>query len=140
MIGLGCGARSYTASLHYSSEYAVGRTGIKGILADYVNKPEEAFAWADYGVMLDGDEQRRRYVLSLLLQVEGLDLSAYRRRFVTSALDDLPHLAELMPHGLAELGDGRLRLTEAGIERSDALGPWLCSEAMRRRMEAYELR
>ena len=29
MIGLGPGARSYTRSMHYSTEYAVGQTGVR---------------------------------------------------------------------------------------------------------------
>jgi oxygen-independent coproporphyrinogen-3 oxidase len=41
MLGLGCGARSYTRGLHYASEYAVGARGVRGILADYVARPEE---------------------------------------------------------------------------------------------------
>lgn len=36
MVGLGCGARSYTRGLHYSLDYAVGPKGIKGIIADYL--------------------------------------------------------------------------------------------------------
>ncbi len=36
MVGLGCGARSYTRGLHYSSEYAVGASGVRAILRDYV--------------------------------------------------------------------------------------------------------
>src|SRR5204863_8515685 len=32
MIGLGCGARSYTRSLHYSCEYAVASRAVAGIL------------------------------------------------------------------------------------------------------------
>src|SRR5690606_10216074 len=36
MVGIGCGARSYTRELHYSSEFAVGRTGVRSILNDYL--------------------------------------------------------------------------------------------------------
>ena len=32
MLGLGCGARSYTRALHYSREFAVGREGVTDIL------------------------------------------------------------------------------------------------------------
>ena len=140
MIGLGCGARSYTAGLHYSSEYAVGRTGVKAILADYVARPAELFRYADHGTALDADEQRRRHVITSLLQAEGLDLAAYRRRFGADADSDLPQLGELAPLGLAETVGGRLRLTESGLERSDAVGPWLYSGRMRHLAEVYELR
>lgn len=140
MIGLGAGARSYTAALHYSGEYAVGRTGVKAILSDYVARPAASFDRVDYGAVLDAEEQRRRYVIQMLLQADGMDLNDYRRRFAGEAHQDLPQLGELGPHGLAEQRDGRLRLTEAGMERSDALGPWLYSERAKRMMEAFELR
>jgi len=149
MVGLGCGARSYTRSLHYSSEYAVSRMGVRGILADYIEKPEEAFDVADYGFELDADEQRRRYVLMSLLQAEGLDLMAYRRRFGSSALEDLPELKELQAQDLAELLTdpdassplpSRFRLNAAGLERSDTIGPWLASQRVQALMQEYELR
>ena len=141
MIGLGCGARSYTRTLHYSSEYAVSRTGVRGILADYIGKPEEEFDVADYGIVLDAGEQRRRYVLMSLLQAEGLNLARYRRRFGAEAWEHLPELKELETHGLAETLHGSLlRMTAAGLERSDTIGPWLTSQKIRALMQEYELR
>jgi oxygen-independent coproporphyrinogen-3 oxidase len=140
MIGLGCGARSYTRRLHYSTEFAVGREGVRGILADYVARPDESFDVADYGTELDAEEQRRRYVIKSLLRAEGLDLAAYRAYFGSRALVDLPELAELALRGLAVRSPETLTLTEAGLERSDMIGPWLYSARMRQRMEGFELR
>jgi oxygen-independent coproporphyrinogen-3 oxidase len=139
MIGLGCGARSYTEALHYSSEYAVGRSGVKSILADYVSKSSADFAVTDYGVRLDREEQRRRHIVKSLLQAEGLALDDYHRRFGSSPQGDLPELALLPERGLADLRNGRLILTESGLERSDAIGPWLYSAEMAHLMEEYEL-
>ena len=140
MVGLGCGARSYTQALHYSGEYAVGAAGVREILEAYVSKPDEAFDFADYGIALDAEEQRRRYIIKSLLQAAGLDRSAYHERFSSDALDDFPELAELIAHGLMTQDDQRLQLTEAGLEESDAIGPWLYSTKVRERMAAYELR
>jgi oxygen-independent coproporphyrinogen-3 oxidase len=140
MIGVGCGARSYTRELHYSSEYAVRAAGVREILTDYVARPAEAFDVADYGFRLGPDEQRRRYVIQSLLAGDGLNFAAYRDRFGTDALADLPRLAELEPPGLARHEAGRLRLTAAGLERSDALGPWLYSDAVRALMGEYAWR
>jgi oxygen-independent coproporphyrinogen III oxidase len=140
MVGLGCGARSYTRALHYSSEYAVSARGVRAILADYVAQPDEVFDFASYGYRLDAEDQRRRYAIQSLLQVEGMSLEAYRGRFGTGAPDDLPELLGLVETGLAERRDGLLRLTEQGIERSDAIGPWLYSRRARALSEAYELR
>jgi oxygen-independent coproporphyrinogen-3 oxidase len=140
MVGLGCGARSYTRDLHYSSEFAVGARGVRAILAEYVSRPPKAFDAADYGCRLGPEEQHRRYVIQSLLQTEGLSLEAYRGRFGSEALDDLSELAELEPRGLAALADRHLCLTEPGMERSDMIGPWLYSDHVRSRSEEFELR
>ena len=140
MVGLGCGARSYTRGLHYSTEWAVGAKGVRGILAEYISRPAEAFGHAQHGFILDGDEQRRRYAIQSVLHRSGLDYGAYQARFGTRALDDLPQLLELAELGLAIERDGVLRLNAAGIERSDTIGPWLYSPAVRRLADEYELR
>jgi oxygen-independent coproporphyrinogen-3 oxidase len=140
MVGLGCGARSYTRELHYSTEYAVGRTGVRAILEDFVRREEDRFSLADYGFALDMEEQRRRFVLLALLQCEGLDLDQYQERFGGDPGDDLPELEGLEPLGLARRDGRRLLLTATGMERSDAIGPWLNSIRVRSLMESYDLR
>lgn len=140
MVGLGCGARSYTRSLHYSSEYAVGARGVREIIAAYIARPEESFAMADYGFRLNADEQRRRYLIQSLLTVEGLDLTAYQRRFGAVPLDDFPELHELAALGLAAGRQDRWRLTDEGLERADGIGPWLYSSSVQQRMEEYTWR
>ena len=140
MVGLGCGARSYTRALHYSSEYAVGASGVRAILADYAARPKKGFATIEHGYRLDGEDQRRRYVIQSLLQRPGLDCAAYAARFGSAVDDDLPQLGELVALGLAERGPATLRLNARGLERSDAIGPWLYSAAVRRLSEEYTLR
>jgi oxygen-independent coproporphyrinogen-3 oxidase len=140
MVGLGCGARSYTRALHYSSEYAVSGAGVRAIIADYIGRANESFDRAHYGIALSPDDQRRRFLIQSILQVDGLDLDAYRRRFGTDALEDLPDLSDMERLGLAALAGGRLQLTDAGLERSDAIGPWLYTAGVQTLMEAYELR
>ena len=129
-LGLGCGARSYTRRLHYSSEYAVGAPGVREIIQDFVARPAESFSAASHGLHLSADEQRRRFVLQSLLHIEGLDEAAYRTLFGDEAHTDFPQLAELEASGLAVREGGVLRLTPAGLERSDAVGPWLYSPAV----------
>jgi oxygen-independent coproporphyrinogen III oxidase len=132
LLGLGCGARSYTQHLHYSSEFAVGRAGVRQILASYLMRTEAEFALADYGVWLTGDEPwRRRVVYGLLQQAEGVEVTA---------LKHLPQLTELLERGLAVQEANHLRLTERGWERADVLGPWLTSATMKHRMETFSLR
>ena len=137
MIGLGCGARSYTRTHHYSDEYAVGAAPIRSILHTYAATPADAFAFARYGYVLGGEEQRRRYVLKSLLEAEGLSLFAYQRRFGSLVFIDLPMLQELLDCGLAAVADEVMTLTKAGLERSDTIGPWLYSLHVRQLMEEY---
>ena len=138
MVGLGCGARSYTRSLHYSSEYAVGQPGVKAILNEYVRRSDADFAVAAHGIVLSGSEQRRRFILQSVLHASGLSAGAYHTRFGTHWASDHPELLELLAHGLAQQFGDVLTLTDAGFERSDAIGPWLYSDAVQGRTQAYE--
>jgi oxygen-independent coproporphyrinogen III oxidase len=140
MVGLGCGARSYTRRLHYATEYAVGAGGVREIIADYVGREPAEFAVADHGFELDGDEQRRRYLLQSLLTADGLEAARYRRRFDSSVSDDFPELDGLFEFGLASTDGRRIRLTAAGLERSDAIGPYFFSDAVRAGMRGYAAR
>ncbi|MFJ3233923.1 STM4012 family radical SAM protein [Streptomyces sp. NPDC086787] len=139
MIGLGCGARSYTAGLHYSFDYAVDMHEIRGIIDDYVSRPAADFAHAEYGRPIDPGEARRRHLLQSLLQAEGLPLDDYRARFGAAPADHFgPELARFADRGW--LADDRavLRLTPEGLAHSDAIGPELFSPAVRAAMAAYE--
>lgn len=140
MVGLGCGARSYSQNLHYSSEYAVGQTGVREILHDFVARPDSSFDLASHGFKLDRLEQQRRFTIQSLLQVSGLDLDFYRARFQSDVFQDLAQLLELMPLEMATRNGNILKLTALGLERSDAIGPWLYSSHAQQLMQGYELR
>ncbi|RLK09965.1 oxygen-independent coproporphyrinogen-3 oxidase [Micromonospora sp. M71_S20] len=135
MVGLGCGARSYTTSLHYSFDYAVGVSQVRAVLDDYLARPADDFRYAEFGFALDGAEQRRRWLLKSLLRAEGVDPAAYRARFGRPPGEDFPELGRLVDRGWAT--DGGLRLTPAGLARSDAVGPWLTSARVRDAMTGY---
>lgn len=133
MVGIGCGARSYTRTLHYSDHYAVERAGVSAILRDYIAQPAAAFAAARYGFVLDAAEQQRRYLIQSLLTWPGLDLAAFARRFGTAAEAAFHELAELEQAGLAQRRDGVFALTELGMGHADAIGPWLYSRTVQAR-------
>ncbi|MEU4111861.1 STM4012 family radical SAM protein [Streptomyces sp. NPDC027717] len=139
MIGLGCGARSYTSGLHYSFDYAVGMHEIRAIIDDYCARPAADFSHAEYGRRMTGDEARRRHLLQSLLQADGLAVTDYRARFGgRTPADDFPaELARFADLGWLEDGPV-LRLTPEGLAHSDALGPELFSPAVRAAMAAYE--
>jgi len=140
MLGLGAGARSYTQKVHYSSEYAVGRHGVKDVITHYLERTEEDFANANYGVQLSLDEQKRRFLMQSLLITEGLTITAYNDRFSTDCFDDFPELNELIELSLATQKDNQVQLTRKGMERADTIGPWLASSTMLNRMKEYALR
>jgi oxygen-independent coproporphyrinogen-3 oxidase len=140
MVGLGSGARSYTRGLHYSLDYAVTPKGVKAIIADYLARDDASFAAAEHGFALDDDEQRRRYLLQSLLNADGLDLVRYTARFGGDPLADFPDLATFADLGLFRREGDRLVPTAAGLERSDAIGPWFFSDRVCRLMAGYELR
>lgn len=137
MVGLGCGARSYTRSLHYSQEWAVASRAVRGIIEAY--SAREDFGVVRHGFVLDEREQRRRYALLSLL-ADGVSFVEWQKRFGTEVLQDLPELGHLEPAGLAKRVGERLVLTAAGVERSDALGPWLFSTEVEALMQEWELR
>lgn len=133
MVGLGCGARSYTSRLHYSFDYAVSVRQVRGILEDYLARPAADFDVAEVGFALDGFEQRRRWLLKSLLRAPGLDPGGYLARFGTGVDDDFPALRLLRETGHL---DGH-RLTAEGLAHSDAIGPWLTSDGVRAAMAGH---
>ncbi|MFF2083482.1 STM4012 family radical SAM protein [Nocardia sp. NPDC058176] len=140
MIGLGCGARSYTSSLHYSFDYAVDLREVRGIIDNYVATTD--FGSAVHGRVIDGDEAARRHLLQSLLQADGLPVADYRRRFGADPWDDFgAQLHALAERGwLADTGAELLRLSATGLAYSDAIGPDFFSADVRAAMAAYELR
>ncbi|MFJ6440550.1 STM4012 family radical SAM protein [Streptomyces sp. NPDC091649] len=139
MIGLGCGARSYTGALHYSFDYAVDMREIRSIIDRFT--AAEDFSRAEAGRYVDVDEARRRHLLQSLLQAAGMPVADYRARFGTDPVADFPaELAGFAARGWLDTSapDGLLRLSPSGLAHSDALGPTLFSPGVRAAMAAYE--
>lgn len=140
MVGLGCGARSYTRDYHYSSEYAVGRSGILDILRDYSSRTAEDFRQVNYGFALDNTDQKIRYILKSILHESGLHLAMYRTYFGASACEEFPQLAELIELNILTRNDDTISITPKGLEWSDAIGTLFYSEKVTALMEGYNLR
>ena len=87
-------------------------------------------------IVIPAEDER---ALRAASRAEGVSQLSYQRRFGRSMIDDLPQLAELSELGLAVEIDGCLRLNEEGIAWTDTIGPWLYSDAVTERMNAYEL-
>ena len=140
MVGLGVGARSYTRALHYSSEWAVSPGAVRGILEAYQARDDASFALAHHGIELDDEEQRHRHLILSLL-ADGLDAADYRAKFAgREAASDFPQLGALAAHGLVEETARGWALSPLGLERSDAVGPYLQSASVTARMREYTVR
>ncbi len=139
MVSLGVGARSYTKDFHYSTEYAVGRSGVKDIIHAYNARTSEQFSTINYGVYLTDEEQKRRFIIKSLLEGQHLDFNAYSEYFGTLPLTDFPKLQELYSLNLVESIDNILQLNKAGLELSDVIGPWLYSNNVNAMMQKYDL-
>jgi coproporphyrinogen III oxidase-like Fe-S oxidoreductase len=143
MIGLGCGARSYTDTLHYSFDYAVGIPAVRAILDEYAATTD--FTRATVGVHLDPQEQRRRWLIKTLLRTDGMRTADYTTRFGTDPTVDIPELYDLSARGWAThrpdpFGGILIRLTDDGLAHSDVIGPWLVSTTIRAAMAAAAAR
>lgn len=132
MIGLGCGARSYTGSLHYSFDYAVSASEVRAIIDEYVATGD--FSRAEVGYRLDEEERARRFLIQSLLQADGMASGDADERFGAE-------LEMLSARGFLEpAAGGRLRLSAEGLAWSDSVGPMFFSEPVREAMRAYELK
>ncbi|MDF1754404.1 MAG: STM4012 family radical SAM protein [Verrucomicrobiales bacterium] len=139
MIGIGAGARSYTRDVHYCTEYAVGKSGINEIIAEYSDRTRFDHSHAIFGCHLTEEERKRRFVMKSLLRIGGLVLADYEKQFGSDAIADFPELSDLIALNLGILSPRILQLNDSGFERSDTIGPWLFSTSVTSKMEDYEL-
>jgi oxygen-independent coproporphyrinogen-3 oxidase len=135
MVGLGCGARSYTQRLHYSTDFAVGNTGVREIIDHYLGRSDAELSVVDYGCDVDADEYRRRWVIKSLFRVGGFR----RDDYPGDVLTDFPLLQQWGEASYVTIGD-QVSPTPAGLELSDALGPELFSPRVREMMADFQLR
>jgi oxygen-independent coproporphyrinogen-3 oxidase len=137
MLGLGCGARSYTTRLHYASRFAVASADVQKIVFGWIEQTDDAFGQAHWGFRLSEGDRRRRFVIQSLLTREGLNEKQFIDLFGSSAEADLPQLRVLVESGLATRQCGKLLLTDRGLELSDAIGPSLYSVQCREVLERF---
>lgn len=136
MLGLGVGARSYTKELHYSSEYAVGRKGVKEIVNEY--NVEKQFSNINFGAYLSLEEQKRRFIIKSLLEGQNLDFASYNSYFGTNVLEDFIQLKELYEMGLTKENSNFIELNSSGLQLSDVIGVWLYSDETKKMMKIVQ--
>jgi oxygen-independent coproporphyrinogen-3 oxidase len=131
VIGLGAGARSYTAGHHYATDYAVGRSGVLSILDDYAARDTDQFRSAWHGIAIDTDERARRFILKSILRTDGLTIADFVRLFGADPCALFPRLFDLISLGLLTHDDLAIVPTTLGLEYSDAIPPLFYSDAVR---------
>ena len=134
-LALGAGGRSYLGNLHFCTPYHVDPDACLQELEAFISK--EDLLEITFGIFLDEEEQKRRYIIKHLLYGHGLCLLEYEKYFHKKAEEDFPVLLEFGKAGYAVYRDGFLGLTFLGRSYSDAIGAQLISEKIKRRMEAY---
>jgi oxygen-independent coproporphyrinogen-3 oxidase len=138
MVGLGAGARSYTAALHYSTPWRMVARNIRGVIDDYVARMNEGDTRASHGIALDDDERRRRFVIQSLL-FDGLDPGAFREAFAADAREAFAEEWEaLLAEGCVHDDASAIRLTPRGVRHADVVGQLFFSERVVRLMAEYE--
>lgn len=135
-VSLGCGGRSYLGELHFCTPYAVKQEHCRSILRQYIQTTD--YTRIHHGYLLDAGETKRRYVIKNLFFHRGISLPEYAAAFSSDLMDDFPVLIQWEKQGYGFQREGRYQLTETGMERSDALGPCLISEAVAERMETWQ--
>jgi oxygen-independent coproporphyrinogen-3 oxidase len=138
MVGLGAGARSYTAGLHYSTRWRMVARNIRAVIEEYQQRMLVGDTAVTYGFVLDEDEKRRRFVILSLL-FDGLDTSAFRRTFQADARDLFASTWEaLAAEGCIREDGSLIHLTPRGVRHADIIGQLFFSPHVEQLIETYE--
>lgn len=134
-LSIGCGGRSYLGALHICEPYRVRQNDCTALLKSFCDKTD--FTSGLSGLLLNEDEQKRRYFIKNILYHGGLSISDYNRRFNRLPQEDslFFKLSQKISSEISELitiNDGRLTLTAEGLARSDQIGPMLISPSVAR--------
>lgn len=135
-LALGCGGRSYLGPLHVCTPYKITRCSAVEELRDFIQTKDHTIV--KHGIILNEEEQRRRYVIRHAFTRQGISLLAYKKNFGRELFEEFKLFAEWMEKGYFGKEGDRIVLTETGIGLSDLLGPQLISKEIRARMEAWE--
>jgi oxygen-independent coproporphyrinogen-3 oxidase len=138
MVGLGAGARSYTARLHYSTLWRMVASNIRSVVEDYQRRQRQGDTPIRHGFVLDDEERQRRFVVQSLLY-DGLDLAAFTATFAADARTVFAGQWEALAEESCIRDEGtRLVLSPRGVRHADVVGQLFFSERVRRLMAEYE--
>jgi oxygen-independent coproporphyrinogen-3 oxidase len=138
MVGLGAGARSYTAGLHYSTPWRMVARNIRGVIEQFQERVLAGDTSVSHGFVLDENERRRRFlILSLLF--DGLNTSAFVDAFGADARELFAPVWEALEAEACIRDDGTIiRLSSRGVRHADMIGQLFFSRRVEQLIEDYE--
>lgn len=136
MIGVGCGARSYTSRIHYCREYFEKDENVKRALEKYI--AGENVGQVYYGIVPSESDWQRRALMRGLLNVRGVERKKYQKLFGHMPEDIFPQLKELEQLGFVSIDENFVRLTATGLMYSDSIGNLFISPEVRKRMDDFD--
>jgi oxygen-independent coproporphyrinogen III oxidase len=137
-VGLGAGARSYTAGVHYSTPWKMIARNIRSVVDDYSRRMRARDFAIRYGFALDDDERRRRFTIQSLLS-DGLAWGEFTSTFGVDAREMFgEELDGLREEELVNLSSERVRLTARGVRHADIVGQVFFSQRVRALVESFE--
>jgi oxygen-independent coproporphyrinogen-3 oxidase len=87
-----------------------------------------------YGILLNADEQKRRYAIKQLLHVYGLNHDEYFSLFSQDLHENFPFLREWEQKGYVKISQTWTQLTALGLSLSDYLGSFFISDDIQKLM------
>jgi len=129
LIGFGVGSRSYTANIHYGTDFTSAGGRSLDITRSFIAHDHRLDEVPSLGFVLGHDEQKRRFCI-LNLSLGKLDSSVYRRQFGSDVRQDFgTELQALLDEGCATCNEwGVYRLTARGFKYSNVIAKILQSE------------
>lgn len=134
-LSFGCGGRSYLSNLHFCTPYAVKQQQCKCELDHYIGQGD--MTKITYGLLLDEEEMKRRYVIKNLLFDRGIREEDYLAHYGEVVTEAFPVLKEWEQKEYVSVKEGFVSLTARGRSYSDYLGPMLMSDEVVSRMKAW---
>lgn len=134
-LSLGCGGRSYLGKLHFCTPYAVKRQYCMRELQSYIG--QEDMTRITYGILLDDEEMKRRYVIKNLLYGRGIMEADYLAHYGETVTEAFSVLKEWEKKEYVSIKKGWVSLTALGRSYSDYLGPKLMSKEVEERMRTW---